>query len=51
MENAADGTPLIFEGGLDKVEDLDKVKKVFSYGKMLITPAFLIFKGPRFAGK
>ncbi len=25
-ENAVEGTPLVFEGGLDKVQDLDKVK-------------------------
>ena len=26
-ENAKEGTKLVFEGGLDKVEDLDKVRK------------------------
>ena len=26
-ENAVEGTPLVFEGGLDQVQDLDKVSK------------------------
>ena len=30
-ENTAEGTRLVFEGGLDKVEDLDKVGKLASY--------------------
>ena len=28
-ENAEEGTKLLFEGGLDRVEDLDKVTKIF----------------------
>ena len=27
-ENAEEGTKLLFEGGLDRVEDLDKVTKI-----------------------
>ena len=30
-ENAAEGTKLEFEGGLDIVEDLDKVSQLYAY--------------------
>ena len=32
-ENAVEGTPLVFEGGLDKVQDLDKVKYALDFQK------------------
>ncbi len=30
-ENAVEGTPLVFEGEMDQVQDLDKVKKKLNY--------------------
>ena len=35
-ENAEEGTKLIFEGGLDRVEDLDKVFTICPVGRLLL---------------
>ena len=37
MENSVEGTPLIFEGGLDIVEDLDKVSHITTQQQYLPT--------------
>ena len=35
-ENAEEGTKLLFEGGLDRVEDLDKVFMLWSCCRLLV---------------